>query len=499
MLLSDDRPDCGVTAPGVNSPLICDGLTPLQKVQHKYRAPDFIQEHPIQVEVINELAVLDRQGIYLDMGTGKTYVFTMIALYAKITRGARVVLIMPPILLTQWARWLELFSVAPGAEDTTRPLKVTVYRGTPTQRKKLSLDADFVLVGVQIFKKDYNRFVDFFYDKQLVVGVDEATIIAGINSDAHEKVYDFAVGQPVALLTGTPLDKPTDAYGLMKFTAPGKYRHFKHFCNVHVEEYDFYDRPSKYQNLELLSENLMTNARRVLYSDMYSDIQTPLYVPLEYELTPKHYQLYEQLSNDELLKLPDGGKIDATTENKLVHALGQIIVNWGHFAGDPSLTSAAIELIEQKLAEMGSKKLIVFANYKMTVAKLVSHFGPICAGGINSEATPKQKDQAKDLFISDPSKRLIVIQYKSGGMGLDGFQHVCHHAMGIEPCTSPRDFHQAVARINRTGQRYRCMMMMAIARGTVQKRKFKDLLRNDTLVNQVVRNVADLRKLIFGK
>lgn len=38
----------------------------------------------------------------------------------------------------------------------------------------------------------------------------------------------------------------------------------------------------------------------------------------------KHLKLYRKLAEEELLKLPDGGKIDATQATKLVHALGQI-------------------------------------------------------------------------------------------------------------------------------------------------------------------------------
>ena len=40
--------------------------------------------------------------------------------------------------------------------------------------------------------------------------------------------------------------------------------------------------------------------------------------------------------------------------------------------------------------------------------------------------------------------------------------------------------------------------MLAIAKGTVQVRGFKALLDNDELINQVVRNTTDLRKIIYG-
>jgi hypothetical protein len=39
---------------------------------------------------------------------------------------------------------------------------------------------------------------------------------------------------------------------------------------------------------------------------------------------------------------------------------------------------------------------------------------------------------------------------------------------------------------------------MAIAAGTLQARSFDNLVKKDEIVNQVIRNVADLRDMIFG-
>jgi superfamily II DNA/RNA helicase len=231
---------------------------------------------------------------------------------------------------------------------------------------------------------------------------------------------------------------------------------------------------------------------------MYSDIEEPLMVPIEYDLEPAHYRLYTELAENELLKLPDGGKIEATTANKLRHALGQIIVNWGHFAGDPAKESAPIELVKEKLEELGGKKLVIFADYKLTVRCLVEKLAEHGAVAINSEVSDTQKERNIQRFINDPTCRVIVIQFISGGKGLDGLQHVCHHCLFIEPCQQPRDFWQAVARLKRTGQKNRVMVMLPIANKTVQRRGFKNLLENDTLVNQVVRNKSELRALIYG-
>lgn len=465
-------------------------MTPFETVLQHYTLPEYIVPHPLQVESVNELAPLNNSGEWLDMGCGKTMVSTVCALYALITFGGTCLIIMPPNLLTQWAVWLA--SIKPS-------LSVCVYRGTPAERKLLHFNHQFVLVGYQIFKRDYARFEAHYLGRRFVTIVDEATALSGIESDTHHKVLELSLGQQQILLSGTPANKPTDAYGLLKFTAPGTYRNLKHFENTHIDEKDFFDQVTQYKNLDLLNKNLMINSKRVLFSDMYSEAEEPLFTPINYSLDPKHYKLYRKLAEEELLALPDGSKIDGTTANRLRHALGQIVVNHGKFSGDPTDTSEAIKLIEEKLFELGTKKLVVFADYRMTVAVLTEKLKKYGAVAYNGAISDAQKEKNKQLFISSPSCRVIVIQFVSGGKGLDGLQHVCHHALFVEPCLQPRDFHQCVARLRRIGQKYRVMVMLAIAKGTTQVRGFKSLLANDELINQVVRNTTDLRKLIYGE
>lgn len=466
-------------------------MTPFETVMQHYKLPPHIQEvFPAQIETVNDLALLPNQGHFLEMGCGKTLCATLISLYYRLQAGYATVVIMPPILITQWSRWLRSINPQP---------KVLEYRGTPKQREAMSFEGqDFVLVGIQIFKKDYDRFRNFYHERKLVVVVDEATFIANIGTDAHDKVYQFTAGRVRLMLTGTPANKPGDAYGLMKFTAPGTYRNKRHFENVHVADRDYFGNVTKWQSLDLLADNLKKNSKRVLFQDLYPYAETPLFETLEYTLDDEHYKLYRRLSEEELLKLPDGGKIDATTSNRLIHALGQIIVNHDYFSGDPSKGSAAIDLVEQKLSELGDGKLVIFANYRMTISSLVRRFEWAGARAINSEVTAAKKEQNLAAFVDDPKCRLLVIQFVSGGKGLDGLQHVCNHAMFIEPCQQPRDFHQAVARLARTGQTKRVVVWLATALKTLQVRAFRTLLANDDTLNKVVRNAYDLRSVVFG-
>ncbi|MBK7804327.1 MAG: DEAD/DEAH box helicase [Chloracidobacterium sp.] len=462
-------------------------MTPTEIALSHYTLPFNLK--PFQVEVVDDLGPLDNEGHYLDPGTGKTACSTVVALFRKLYYDERCVVIMPPILLKQWESWLK----------TIKPsLSVVKYAGTPAERKAMNLDADFVLVGIQIFKKEYMRFENHFRDLKYVTIVDEATMISNIGTDNHERLMDFTLGKARLMLTGTPLNNPEDAYGLLKFVAPGVYRNKTQFMRVHSFSQDFFGKTVEWGNLELLAENMSLNSKRVLLADVYEQMPEVSYIPLNYDLDPKHLKLYRKLAEEELLRLPDGGKIDATQATRLVHALGQIVINWGHFAGDPKLESETVTLVKEKLDELGDGKLLIFAHYRMSVALLASALAKYGVVTVNSEVTAKQKQVNLERFVNDPKCRVMVAQVKSAGYGLDSLQTVCNHAMYVEPCTSPRDFTQSVARLVRMGQDKPVQVYMAIASGTLQPRSFNSLLEKDEVVNQVIRNVADLRDMIFG-
>jgi superfamily II DNA or RNA helicase len=80
-------------------------MTPHDLVLHHFEFPFPLREY--QSDAVNELAPLDRTGLYLEPGLGKTAVSTFCALYKLIMGQAETVLaIMPPLLVDQWAAWL---------------------------------------------------------------------------------------------------------------------------------------------------------------------------------------------------------------------------------------------------------------------------------------------------------------------------------------------------------------------------------------------------------
>jgi SNF2 family DNA or RNA helicase len=452
--------------------------------------------HPYQVEAVNYLAPLPRTGLYLQPGLGKTVVATFCALYQRIMGKSEVTLgIMPPLLVTQWARWLS--NVKP---KNGRPLRVALYQGSPAERRAVSFDADFVLMGIQIFKRDIERVTYEFSDKDVFTFLDEAQCIKDVGSQNYQRFRDFVEDRRCQLLTGTPLNVPMDGYAFINLVAPGIYRNLLDFTNTHVLAVDQFDAPRAYKNLDVLEENLLVNSFLRTKEDVLLDLPEAIITEIEYDLDKKHYALYRTLANDKLILLPDGEKIDATQATALYHALGQIVCQWHHFGADPTLKSKIYSLIEEILDELGDKKLIVFSNYQRTNEEIVRRFG---CPGIWGQIPHAQKLVNQARFLDDDKCRLIAMHPQSGGVGLDGFQHVCQDVLYAEPPITPSHWTQSLSRVHREGQKQAVTVRMAIARGTLQRHLTTRLSEKEALIQPIqgakaYLTPADIRRIVFG-
>ena len=469
-------------------------MTPHDLVLHHFEFPFPLREY--QSDAVNELAPLDRTGLYLEPGLGKTAVSTFCALYKLIMGQAETVLaVMPPLLVDQWAAWLSKIKMKEGRQPT-----IHKYAGPPAKRKEIGFKTDFMLSGVQLFKQDIERFNDELGGKNIHVILDEAQCIKNVDSNNYRVYRDFVEFNTHQLLTGTPLNVPVDAYAYIKLVSPGTYRNLLHFTNAHVTEIDIFKAPTAYKDLDILTENLLINAVRKTKEDVLKDLPECVVSTVEYNLVPAHYKLYVTLANNKLLELPDGGKIDATQVSALFHALGQIVCQWSYFGQDEKLKAKAYSLVEEVLDELGSKKLIVFTNYKRTNQEMVRRFG---CPGIWSEVSHDEKQAGLKRFLNDDKCRLITMNMVAGGVGLDGFQHVCTDALYLEPPVTPAHLTQSLSRVHREGQKHSVSVRLGVALGTLQRSRVDVLTDKESLIAPIQVSKAyltpeEVRHMVFG-
>lgn len=459
-----------------------DGLTLYDWLKTQRQLP--VELYPFQQLWVNSLAIHNRWGLFFDVGTGKTFTSIAMAL-VRMEMGwlKRTVVVVPPVLIPNWSRVIAKF---PGVSQVC-------YVGTPKKRELLKLKADFVIVGVQIFKKDNARLFDELASDDTLVIVDEAQMLKNVASDNYKMVRNFAMDGQVGLLSGTPVSLPTDAYAYISLITPGVYKSQYQFESIHVESRDFWGRPEEFSNLDMLSRNLLLQAARVLKEDVLKDLPDITYTPIYYELEPKHLKLYQQLAEEQMVKLENGEKIDLTNVSALFQALQQIPCGAEYFS-DGKVRSTIHDIIDQTLEEVGERKLVIFSHYRRTTRMLLDKLSGYNAVAVFGET--KDRQAQIDRFVSDPTCKVIILQIQAASAGIDGLQDVCRDILFVEMPYRATTFRQAVARLHRDGQKEGVNCRVAIAERTLQVRLWEYVQDNDDLVNTVIRGPVGIREAI---
>jgi superfamily II DNA or RNA helicase len=435
---------------------------------------------------------IDRVGLYWSVGAGKTFASTLLNLVYRERTGAQILQITPPAVQRQWSKWL-----------TKCGISHVVYAGTPKQRAAITFDREtkYVLMTIDILKRDFDRVSAAFEGRPLMVCVDEATSIKNYESGSYRAITQISSGRGLVLMTGTPISTPKDTYAYVKLLSPECYRSYKNFENIHVGQRDFFNNVTEWVRTDLMKQNLALRSSFISTPEANPDMPRARISEWEYELSPHHMRIYKELVNKQLLVFESGAAIDASTPQTLYHNLQQIVLSYGYFAQDESLIPAGFAVLDQFLEELGEGKLVVFANYKRSCRAITEHLlkKGIRAVQVNGDVSQAVKDANVETFKEDPACRVLVANPKSGGVGIDGLQLVSNSALFMESPTIPAEFKQAVGRLERPGARFEPDIRIATAVGTIQMRLKDRLLSNDEVVNTIVPSLQDLRAVLLGK
>jgi SNF2 family DNA or RNA helicase len=455
---------------------------------------------PLQIEAIEKAVIWRRALLDLPVGFGKTVVATCVSL---ILEQDTTVVLMPPILVAQWKEWLD---------SVTGAGSCVAYIGSPKQRTQMQLrGARWITTSYQIFNNDVERFRKELAGSSVLTVVDECQNAKGLGV-LFKNIRSFSAGRDLILMSGTIMSKPGDAYAYIKLNTPDIYATKTMFENIHVEERDVFNQPKKWHNLDLLQTNL--NMRRVHFTKEQAHAALPKgrIIPIYYDLSKEHMELYKRLMEEQLLLLDDGGKIDATTATRLYHAAQQIVLDFGYFAGDETKRSAIFDLVDEVADEINlggeimvgnetrpASKLILWTTHR-SVSRLIgehmsARLAPIGKRGVMAFSEVDSKKSIK-AFMEDPNTVCLTAQPGSAGAGLNP-QYLCWEAGFVQIPTTTIPFIQSTGRIDRKGQRYPPNNRLFIARSTIQEQLLQNLLTNDELVNRAAGSKRGIRNLIF--
>jgi len=465
--------------------------TPVDVVLEQVKLPFALREY--QKEDINRLALFDRSGEFADMGLGKTVIAFCIACY-KLIKGEfkQCYVVVPASLTRQWYEFI-----------TPTGASVVEYTGTPSVREKLDINKNFVIVSYNIFQRDYERLkrddIFFIFDEATVFCQPQNTMYKLINGGETRKEKKIPgrlkpeivkkaypnINRGCVLLTGTPINSPVSAFGLINMKTPGVYSSYYQFERIHVSSKNYFNQPEEYQHMDLLKDNLMLNASRRLITD-HIDMPPIVYNTVVYDLSPAHKRLYDKLVSERMLELDGEVLIDSITAQSLYQTTQQIIISPS--IGGLKEEAVIFDLLEVYINQV--KQFLIFSNYVTNNQAFMKRFD---IGGVFGKVSKAAKDNFIEKFKTGELKGL-AIHYASGGFG-HNFQN-CSSIFFSEMPITPRNFRQCVSRCWRSGQLEKVVVTVFVANGTIQQSLLKKIFDKDELSREIVNESGSLEDLL---
>lgn len=502
---------------------------------------------PHQLDMVKLYCRHTRYADFGEPGVGKTLpAYMQGALMAGL--GNMVVYVMPPKLIDQFveemSKWLQHIDWY---------LKVGVLQGTPTQKDKLRSEWDaegwphilvlsydgyrewndvsrekkvatnrlydeagnkvvdpatykgqvFTKAGALVNKRGYAANEKHLLLTQKGYNVfffDEAQALCGIDSIISKSVHD-ASGRDTAiyLMTGTPV--PTDivdAYGIIRLINQDAYPSFASFERQHVIKRPMRIKtgrgmrvvkiPARYINTDKIYTELFRNARRLQKREI-TKLPEPLITDVKVRLEGKHMKLYKEFMSSHFAVLGNV-VLSPETQQEARHISLKLISCPDSFDPSISMENSLYERFVEQLNSIDPKahKVVVFGYYKAVIQFLSEKLEALNPAVINGD-TANPGEQVRK-FREDDSCRVIVLNWKSGGAGLN-LQNASH-IIFYECPTSATDAKQGIARCDRTGQTETVNVYFMRVLQTLSDRNFKKLLQSEDSINSVVRDDLDL-------
>lgn len=126
----------------------------------------------------------------------------------------------------------------------------------------------------------------------------------------------------------------------------------------------------------------------------------------------------------------------------------------------------AMEWIRNFL-EATDNKLLIFAWHRDVVDLVTAEMSEYNAAKLYGGMSTGDRDKAVSKFTTDSKCRVMVANIQAGGVGIDGFQHVCSYCVFLEFSHTPNDHRQAEDRLHRGGQGVPVNSYYLVAKGTI--------------------------------
>lgn len=418
-----------------------------------------------------------------DMGLGKTVQVIATILKLKQERAlkeAKVLIVVPTTLLTNWQKELARFAPA---------LSVEIFHGAKRELSSIRPDVLLSTFGVvRAVAKTLNALA-----WKLVV-IDEAQNIKN-PAAAQSKAVKAIPADCYIAMSGTPVENRLSEYwSIMDFANRGYLGNLTQFARDYATPIQReHDHAAAARFRKVTAPFLLRRLKsdKTIISDLPDKIEQDQYCALSKDQAA----LYQSVVEAGLRTI--AGEGDTFKRQGLVLqmilALKQICnhpaqyLKQGH--GDP-LSSGKTERLFELLDEMHTKheKVLVFTQFR-EMGKLLSEWLNARYGRepqfLHGGVSRAKRDAMVENFQRDRTERIFILSLKAGGTGLNltAASNVVHYDLWWNPAVEA----QATDRAYRIGQQRNVQVHRLITRATFEER-----------INEMIHNKKELAELTVG-
>lgn len=441
--------------------------------------PREYQEHAVK-----HLVSTQHNGLFADMGTGKT-VTTLSALKILKQRNLlRRVLIVAPLRVAKYT-WPDEIQKWAHLND----LSYTVVHGAEKNELRHA-DTDIHLINPEgllwllpLLAKDKR----FSYDWLII---DESSKFKSYSSKRF-KLLKPLLGKFArrTILTGTPatngmMDLFSQMYVVDQGMSLGAYITKFRSEFFHQKPFDPYGWYLNDKAEEEIYKRIQHKIMRVAASDYYT---LPIvYQDIPVELPETALRKYKQMEATLQMQVMKG---TITAANAAV-ASGKCRQIASGFIYDDQRSAtwiheAKFEALSDLLEELHGKPVLLFYNFVETVERLVMQFG---AKVIKGDATEAQREVLSAWNRGEVP--LLAAHPASAGHGLN-LQDGGHHIIWFDPTYDLEHYLQANARLHRQGQKNTVYVHRLVARSTLEQAIIKRLEGKDRMQSDLLSALRD--------
>ncbi len=437
--------------------------------------------HKYQEEAINKIIEIDRCGLFLDMGLGKT-VITLTAINDLMFDRFNItkVLIIAPLKVAEdtWVKELSKW-------DHLDNLTTSLVLGDKAKRiKALETRADIYVIN----RENVSWLVTYLgrdWDFDMVV-IDELSSFKN-PSASRFKSLKKVIGKSsrVVGLTGTP--NPNGYIDLWSqiYLLDGGERLGKTLSRYR----DTYFTPDKRDSYRIFTYKLKAGADKLInnvISDLCISMKAKDYLELpdkifiNHEISLKNRKIYDELEQEFYFEFDKGSEVTAASKSVLINKLLQLCNGAVYTDGDKYqvVHDDKLDKLEEIVESTLDSPILCFYQYKHDLDRIINRFD--FAKELSQDNIDAWNKGKIKLLLTHPASSAYGLNLQDGGNVIVWFGLPWNLEL----------YQQANARLHRQGQRCNVFIHHLICANTVEERVLDTLQRKGIVQDELLDYLA---------